>query len=1410
MLDHGVSSGVAVVGLAARLPAGHDLRSAWRGLEQWRQAARGTPAARLDAAAALVAMAAELPASLPRPLLLLVATSEDLGPLNPLHAASVRIQARNEDTLRVVSDAMDLLQEERVDAIVVGGLDSAGGALMALQPEEDARRLGLPVLAVLRRIGTGGSGASAGPRAGGDVDLRSVGLMLLQGPPGIPVSWWNPGVPRDGLPWCALEHAARSPGRGMADLLTAVLALHERTLPPGDVEDVRPLLGEHSPFLVHAKEQPWIHGLASPRRALLGQTGADGNSLWLLAEASCPPGGGDSPPLTAPWPSELVALDGDDLAHLREKIVHLGIRLDSPQASEPCFLADLAATSAHGCAGRRHRIAFVARSVSELKGRLDTALRKLGPGAGPTVRVRDALFYGDAEQAGHAPTAWLFPGQGAQYAGMGAETARYFPSVRTWFDLYEEHQHRLGALPVASIVTPPSAGLDAACKEWTTRNLHGMEGGAQAGFLLSLALDELLGRLRIPCDVVVGNSNGENAALIACGRLALDRGALFRLMARLKSRSTDEDVASGIPLGTALAVSLTERAVLDELLGEAGGNGPGCLFLALDNCPHQVVLFGDEEGIARAEERLRTVGALCLRLPFFERAYHTPLFEKCALDMRDLYDDFAILPGRVPVYSCATAGPFPDDPDAVRDLAALLWARPVLFRQTVERLYREGVRSFLEVGPGGKLVGFVRDTLRERRDVTVQASNVENRSELLGLQAVGAHFFSLGHDVDLRVFFEGRPVRLLEGGESPAPVTSEDASARDDAPPGTRVPAPDPLPPFDLRTRLVQEHFGLMREFLDHQARMCLSLFGESPATLAPRAAPRPPAPATTPADPASSPPAPLRDHFQGQRTLDVSRDLFLLDHTLGRRPPQRRDLPCPLPVMPFTFSMELLAEAAQQLCGGSTVVTAVRDVRGRRWLALDTGHLDLAVTAHLLPDSSPMGKGEARVQIEEIQAHGQGPRFLAFEGTVCFGERYPEAPPPLRVDLDGHSTPKWSVQEFYKTCLFHGPSLQALHHLRGVGPDCIEADVRVPPTHGLFRDVPAPALEIPAPTLDAALQLMGYWLVEQGREFFGVFPFYIGSYQQFTASPPPGTALVCRGRLSREHDVARGDFDFIDGSSGRVVARMEDVRSRYFAYPPSYLYTLYWPGPETFLARPWVENGSRLLCWRIDFLSRDFLDDGWGIWKRALAHVILGESERQEWYRLPPVGPSRTRWLLERAAAKDAARSWLHEQGRPVPAPGEIRVSEMPDGSHCFRLPSGNAPLPALALASRDDRAVACVVPPGMSLGIDVGGVDSPSPADDGFDEPEEALLSALGARGRLAATCARRAARRAVGAGIVRLASLSPTLERAQVRGEGWGDVTLAVDLDHTDDETFAICLVPASVAEVLRPGKKEVDVP
>jgi acyl transferase domain-containing protein len=283
----------------------------------------------------------------------------------------------------------------------------------------------------------------------------------------------------------------------------------------------------------------------------------------------------------------------------------------------------------------------------------------------------------------------------------------HFPEVREWFDLVDRAfvSHHRNYHPSQVIFPSPRPGHSG--PEVDDTRLWEMDCGPEAIFAANQAIFALLGTLQIQPHAVVGHSTGEYSALYAAGiHRVTDERLLVREILELNELYEQARSNGQIPEGVLLAVGNVDPDFVLSLVQQSNGH----LHVAMDNCPQQIVLCGTESVIEEVLVPLRSAGAICTPLPF-SRAYHTPLFRPFCEQIRGFFEHLEFQPPEIPVYSCATAEPFPQAPDEIRALTVEQWARPVRFRETINAMYDAGVRLFVEVGPRNNLTGFVDDIL---------------------------------------------------------------------------------------------------------------------------------------------------------------------------------------------------------------------------------------------------------------------------------------------------------------------------------------------------------------------------------------------------------------------------------------------------------------------------------------------------------------------------------------------------------------------------------------------------------------------------------------------------------------------------------------------------------------------------
>lgn len=287
-------------------------------------------------------------------------------------------------------------------------------------------------------------------------------------------------------------------------------------------------------------------------------------------------------------------------------------------------------------------------------------------------------------------TAFLFPGQGVQYPGMGRDLAAAYPVARQAF---EEADDILGR------------DLSRLCFEGPAEELDLTENTQPALLATSVACLRVLEQEGIHCHMAAGLSLGEYTALVAAG--ALDYGDALRLVRR-RGRYMQEAVPPGE--GAMAALLGLERAVVQEICETA--RQVGWVEPANYNCPGQIVVAGETAAVERAVELAREAGARrSVRLPV-SAPFHCRLMEPAARRLDGDLAEVEFRPAAFPVVANVSGRPVLG-PEDIRPALKAQVSSPVLFEDSLRYLLEQGVTRFIEVGPGSALTGFVRKVSRE-------------------------------------------------------------------------------------------------------------------------------------------------------------------------------------------------------------------------------------------------------------------------------------------------------------------------------------------------------------------------------------------------------------------------------------------------------------------------------------------------------------------------------------------------------------------------------------------------------------------------------------------------------------------------------------------------------------------------
>ena len=619
------------------------------------------------------------------------------------------------------------------DANAQGTVFSDGAAVVLLKRLSDALADGNPVYAVIRGCAVnndGGNKASfTAPSSDGQaaviamahddakVDPRSISYVEAHGtatPLGDPIEIealskaFRRGTSDTGF--CRIGSVKSNVGHtviaaGATGLIKTALALAEGRIPASvHFDQPNPVIDfAGSPFVVNAQMSDWPRG-DTPRRAGVSAFGVGGTNAHVIMEEApvCPP----SEPANGP---QLLVLSARTPAALQQAAEDLAQHLD---AQPDLNLADVAWTLAIGRKAFGHRLAVVADSPRDAV----TQLRSPGT-ATAAARSRPARW---------SDVVFLFPGQGAQYAGMGRGLYEAEPVFRATFDeCAETLRAELGFdLRERVFGDDPGALLPTSTMQPAT-------------FAIEYSLARLWMSRGIVPAAMIGHSVGEFVAATLAGVFALPDA--LRLVARRGA------LMQAQPAGAMLSVRLALDALLSRL--------PAGLSLAAENAPGACVVAGPLESVAAFQAQLEADGVACRALRT-SHAFHSAMMDPVVAPFLAEVAGIARSEPQLPLVSTATGELL----DAATATSAEYWARhlrePVRFAQALGRVVDVPSRVLLEVGPRATLSALSRQHpgVQQQQVAAVATLADTPESEQTSLRLAAGQLWCRGVTLDLSQF----------------------------------------------------------------------------------------------------------------------------------------------------------------------------------------------------------------------------------------------------------------------------------------------------------------------------------------------------------------------------------------------------------------------------------------------------------------------------------------------------------------------------------------------------------------------------------------------------------------------------------------------------------------------------------
>ena len=281
--------------------------------------------------------------------------------------------------------------------------------------------------------------------------------------------------------------------------------------------------------------------------------------------------------------------------------------------------------------------------------------------------------------------AYVFPGQGAQFTGMGKDLYDSFDWARS---LFQEADSILGF------------GLTDIMFNGSDDDLRRTDITQPAIFLHSVAVARSLGDDFKP-DMVAGHSLGEFSALVACGAISFESG--LKLVAQ---RARAMQKACELVPGTMAAIIGLEDSTIEQICADLGAKGM-VVVPANYNSPGQVVISGSKEAIAAACPLMQEAGARRALPLTVGGAFHSPLMTPAKDELAQAISGTQFSTPVCPIYQNVDAQPH-TNPDEIRENLVTQLNSPVRWTQSVRNMMADGAQEFIECGPGTVLTGLIR------------------------------------------------------------------------------------------------------------------------------------------------------------------------------------------------------------------------------------------------------------------------------------------------------------------------------------------------------------------------------------------------------------------------------------------------------------------------------------------------------------------------------------------------------------------------------------------------------------------------------------------------------------------------------------------------------------------------------
>jgi len=1097
--------------------------------------------------------------------------------------------------------------------------------------------------------------------------------------------------------------------------------------------------------------------------------------------------------------TELVLVSASDDSGLVAEITRLVGYIDRvPDAA----LLDIAYTCSlnHGYSV----LAVIADSVESLRTRLLSAKSRIAQGSTKRMRDKSGTYYFREHLLGpgRGKLAFVYSGVMGFYPDMMRDLVVASSTCRGAFDELDEAMAGDPDFSPSSFIFPPA--------DYYRHDADIFSSGAYAEALVStygacVAYTRLLRSCGLDPDGVVGFAGGDLAAMMRSGAAGSepsrpDRVRIIREIYQIVRKAIDH---AGLSKVAMISVVLRREDEIDELVRTFP---PDKFMLAVDFSPRQktYAVACDFESEAMAAFAAAGVRSVKLEL---NRPFNTRLCEKFVPYVKKFACGWMKEEPDRDIYSCATADLLPRRLCKARSDTAERWSQPVRFTETIHKMYADGYRVFLEVGPRGLMTSAVSDTLKGEAHAAIAVNSIHRRS-VLQLQHAMAQLAALGATIDISSIYEERHARLLDLDSALSPVVRKDAEMRlSRMLPRLAFLANGPV----IAQSVMSEPKGRGAKAAARAAAVAQQARRQRQFDFGALT------PLVSDADTVSLTPGVSIEITKAFRLSDLP---FLGDYALGTSQLSYAD-PNLKGLIPLTLTVgaEIMAEVAQ-LVMPNRRVSAIDDLVCRRMVSFRRGMMTLFVRAERV-SSGVSSVAAVKVQIRDDSPDSEY-TWPVMEATFMLSERL-RGSRPLSVDpLGKPRNVHWSGRDIYPFRLCYGKRLRGIQFVEAWSEAGLDYEIVVPALAGNVTATRFPMWILEPILLEIVIS--GFQLWRSREKFSGAFgfPFRMRRLDVLDVIPKEGTKLKCYLRLTgvtpKSHlcDIAVSDGN---GKELLSVSGWEELTER---VPKGYRELILQPATcfltdvisSEAMGSPTTDVSSAF----VTDIPYTIFERNEELWLKTLSHIILSAPERRQFLSMTGSTSRRTEWLFGRVASKESVRRFLKDHYQARWSDADIQIWADDSGKpHALGAWADYMAVKLDIAIAHTSQFVVALAAANARIGVDVESIgrDLSEEFTAGVFTPDELELAARAASPAQAIIrfwCAKEAVSKALGTGIryspreMVVTDYQPGSGRIAVQLRGaWLEAfkvftcrTIEVSSRLMRDHALAFCFIPASLFE------------